>query len=97
MDLFQRQLHADDPRRRREHAVRTNLALLGHPNAYAVGGFQPLFSGGAVGIAGVDDQRPDLPLPTAQMLAPNRYGRSDDLISREHRGGGSAVGSQGQS
>ena len=69
---------------------------LGHANAYAVGRFQPLFSCGAVGIAGVHDQRLDLPLSTAQMLASNRDRRSDDLVSREHGGGGSAVGSQGQ-
>ena len=76
--------------------MRTDLELLCHSNAYAVGGFQPLFAGGAVGIAGIHNQCPHQPLCAAQMLASNRYGRRDDLIARENRGRGSAVGSQGQ-
>ena len=76
--------------------MRTDLELLCHSNAYAVGGFQSLFAGGAVGIAGIHDQRPHQPLCAAQMLASNGYGRRDDLVAREHRGGGSAVWSQCQ-
>src|SRR4051812_35135581 len=80
MNFLQRQLHADDPRGRWEHPMRTELELLCHSDAYAGGGPEPLFSSGAVGIAGVHNQRPYLPLSPAQMLAPNRDRRRDNLI-----------------
>jgi hypothetical protein len=55
-----------------------------------------VFSGGAVGVAGIHDQRPHYALATAKMLAPNRYRSGHDLISREYGRRGSAVGRQGQ-
>jgi hypothetical protein len=71
----------------------TDLELLCHANAHAAGGFQSLFSGGAVSIAGIHNQRPHQPLSSAQMLASNRNRRSHDLIAREYGCRGSAVGS----
>ena len=62
MYFFQRQRHADDPRRRREYLVRANLNLFGHADANAVGSFQSLLPSGAVGIAGVHNDRPHQPL-----------------------------------
>jgi len=74
----------------------TDLNLFCHANAYAVGGFKSLLACGTVGISRIYNQRTHQPLSTAEMLAPYRYGRSNDLIAGKHGCGGSAIWSQRQ-
>ncbi len=67
-------------------------SCLATPMHTLLAAFSPCFPGGAVGIAGIYDQRPHQPLSTAKMLASNRHRRRDDLIAREYGGRGSAIG-----
>lgn len=49
--------------------------------------------GGAVGVAGVDDEGTDAPPGETQMTPADNNGRGDNAVRGKHRGGGRAPGS----
>ena len=90
-EFFRGEWDADDAGGGRKDFVEDTAELVADGDAAFEAGVEAGLSCGAVGVAGVDDERGDFASGCGEMFAADGYRSGDDLVAgKQGRGGGSA-------